>query len=373
VIRILQLIPTLDPAGSEKQQTLLAQGLPRDQFEVEVCCLTRGGPYQADLARAGIPVTVIGKPLKIDPGAMWKLVRLLRRRRPDVLHTWLAACNAYGRVAARLAGVPVVVATERCADVWKGAYWFSIDRWLARRTDRIVVNSRGVARFYQRHGIAPERMTLICNGVEPHRSNGVDRDAIRRGLGLSPEHYVIGFAGRLAPQKRVADLIWAADILKVIRPNVQLLIVGDGPSRARLERFAHDCHITDRVHFLGHRDDVAELLSAMDVFWLGSGYEGMPNAVMEAMAAGLPVVATNIPGTNELVVDGQTGFLVPVGDRAAFAQRTFTLMEDPDRARRLGDAGRRRVAERFTVQHMVDQHVHLYRELVEHHGRTCSD
>lgn len=373
MIRILQLIPTLDRAGSEKQLTLLAKGLPRDAFEVEVCCLTRGGPYEAELAGAGIPVTVIGKPLKFDPGAMWKLVRMLRGRRPDVLHTWLAACNAYGRVAAQLAGVPVVVATERCADVWKGGVWYSIDRWLARRTHRIVVNSQGVAKFYESRGIATERMSVICNGVESHRSNGIDGETVRRRLGFSPEHYVIGFAGRLAPQKRITDLIWAADILKVIRPNIRLVIAGDGPSRARLEQFAHDCHITDRVRFLGYRNDVAELLSALDVFWLGSAYEGMPNAVMEAMAAGLPVVATNIPGTNELVVDGETGYLVPVGDRAAFAQRTFTLMEDPELARRLGSAGRRRVAEQFSVERMVDQHARLYHELVEQRVHTCSD
>ena len=147
MLRILFIIPTLDRSGSEKQLSLLAKGLPRDEFAVEVCALTRGGPYAEELAAAGVPVTVLGKRLKVDPVAGWKLLRLMRRGRFDIVHTWLFAANWHGRAMVLLHRVPIVVASERCADHWKGTAELALDRWLAPRTDAIVCNSQAVARL----------------------------------------------------------------------------------------------------------------------------------------------------------------------------------------------------------------------------------
>src|SRR2546426_987856 len=149
MIRILFIIPTLDRSGSEKQLALLATRLPRDQFAIEVCALTRGGAYEAELVVAGIPVTVLDKRLKLDPLAAWRLSRLIRRSRCDIVHTWLFAANWHGRTMALLHGVPIVIASERCADHWKSGVELTLDRWLAPRTDAIVVNSRAVADFYR--------------------------------------------------------------------------------------------------------------------------------------------------------------------------------------------------------------------------------
>src|SRR2546428_7156023 len=153
MLRILFIIPTLDRSGSEKQLTLLATRLPRDEFTVEVCALTRGGPYAEQLAETGVHVTVLGKRLKLDPIAGWKLHRLMRRGRFDIVHTWLFAANWHGRAMAHLHRVPIVVASERCADHWKGPTELALDRWLAPRTDVILCNSQAVARFYQSVGI----------------------------------------------------------------------------------------------------------------------------------------------------------------------------------------------------------------------------
>jgi glycosyltransferase involved in cell wall biosynthesis len=175
---------------------------------------------------------------------------------------------------------------------------------------------------------------------------------------------LIGAAGRLWPQKRVKDLIWAADLLKSTRDDAHLLIIGDGPQRWRLERYREQNQITERVHFLGEREDVPRLMPHFDALWLASEYEGQSNAIMEAMAAGVPVIATDIPGNRDLVVPEVTGYLVPVGDRFEFTRRTHRLLDDEPLRKRLGEAGRNRVFHEFTVQRMVERHAALYRELV---------
>jgi len=373
--RILQIIPTLDQSGAEKQLTLLAQGLPQDEFEVHVCALTRGGPLQADLAAAGIPVTVIGKRWKADPHALWLLWRLIKKLKPDLAHTWLFAANAYGRAAALMAGVECLVAGERCVDPWKSwELWF--DRYFAKWTARIVANSQGVRDFYVAQGIAAEKIEVIPNGIPPAPPCPTTRQEVLAELGLPEDARIVGLVGRLWPQKRVKDAIWAADLLKVIRGDVYLLILGDGPHRARLEKFRDQCEIRDKVRFLGHRGDVPRLLPHFDVLWSPSAYEGQSNTILEAMAAGVPVVATDIPGTRELVVDGQTGYLVSTQGwppnaatvnksvAAGLAKYTLRILDDRALARRLGEAARRRVAEEFSVEKMVARYADLYRRLL---------
>jgi glycosyltransferase involved in cell wall biosynthesis len=363
MLRILYVIPTLDRFGAEKQLTLLATRLPREEFAVEVCALTRGGPYAEQLEGAGVPVTVLGKRLKLDPVAALKLDRLVRRGRFDIVHTWLFAANWHGRALAMLHRVPILIASERCADEWKGTAELTLDRWLAPRTDAIVVNSQAVAGYYESAGIDPAKLVLIRNGIVDEPAPAVDRAAVLAEFDIPPDARVLGFVGRLWPQKRVRDLIWAVELLHNIKDNVYGLIVGDGPERAGLVDYAEKVRIDNKIRFAGLRDDVPRLLAATDVFVLPSEYEGMPNAVLEAMLACLPVVATDIPGNDELVVNEQTGFLVPVGDLRLLSSRINRLLDDESLCQRLGAAGQRRVREQFGVEKMVDGHVRLYREL----------
>lgn len=365
-IRLLLIIPTLDRCGAEKQLTLLATNLPRDRFEVHVCALTRGGPLEEPLRAAGIPVAVIGKSWKLDPRAYWRLRKHIRRLAPDVVHTWIFAANAYGRAAAFSAGVRHVLAGERCVDPWKRWHELALDRLLARRTQCLVTNSSGVREFYVRHGLPADKFEIIPNGIasftppaEPSRA------ALLAELQLPPEARLIGAVNRLWPQKRIKDLIWAADLLKCIRSDVHLLIIGDGPLRWRLERFCDQCEIPDRVHFLGERQDVPRLLPHFDCLWLGSEYEGQSNAIMEAMSAGVPVVATDIPGNRDLIVPGETGYLVPVGDRAGLARWTNLLLDDAALAARLGSSAKRRMQAEFSVERMVARHAELYERVMQ--------
>lgn len=362
--RILHIIPSLDRAGAEKQLVLLASGLPRAEFEPHVCALTRGGPRQSELEAAGVPVTVIGKRFRVDLLAAWKLHRYVSRLRPDLVHTWLFAANAYGGAVARAAGVQHLVVGQRCIDPWKSGHQLAMDRVLARYADRIVVNSAGVRDFYVRHGLPAEKFTVIPGGVAPAPPSAVRRQELLKTLGCPPDARLIGAVGRLWPQKRVKDLIWAADLCHLVRENVRLLVIGDGPQRRALERFVRLLLAEEYLLLLGERHDVADILPHLDVLWLGSEYEGLPNSVMEAMAAAVPVVASDISGCRDLVVPGETGFLVPVGGRAERVRATEKILNDRQLAGRLGAAGRQRVHDRFRVDQMVEQHVVMYREIL---------
>lgn len=374
--RILHLIPSLDRAGAEKQMSLLVRGLPKD-FDVHVAVLTRSGPLMAELQEAELPVTLIGKRWKLDPWAFGRVKKLVAHLQPDLVHTWLFAANAYGRAAGIACGVKCLVAGERCVDPWKSWTDLAIDRTLARRTARIATNSSAVREFYVQHGLPDDKFVVIPNAVPPAPPCSTTREQVLAELGLPHDCHLVGLVGRLWPQKRVKDAIWAADLLKVVRHDVHLLVIGDGPQRDRLLKFCRQCAICDKVHFLGHRDDVPRLMPHLEVLWSPSGYEGQSNAILEAMAVGVPVVATDIPGTRDLVVPNETGYLIDPGPRAPMAptvnktvaaelaRHTNNLLNAPALAQRLGAAARVRVQQEFSIEKMVERYTALYRELLE--------
>jgi glycosyltransferase involved in cell wall biosynthesis len=370
VLNVLQLIPTLDRSGAEKQMVLLAAGLPRERFRVEAAALTRLGPLEADLRAAGVPVTLIGKHLKADPFALLRLTRFLKSGRFDVVQTWIFAANTYGRLAARAAGVPVVVTAEMAVDLWKRRGHLAIDRRLARWTDRVVGNSRAVADFYRKAGVPDDRLTVIPSGIADEEPPAVDPAAVRAEFGWPADAPMALFAGRLAPQKGVEDLVAALDLLQHVRPDLRTLVVGDGPLRSRLVETAHAYRLDSLVRFPGHREDVPRLLAASDLLVLPSLYEGLPNVVLEAMRFRKPVVATAAPGTTEVVEHGRTGLLVPVHDHPALAQAIRTVLADRDLAHRLGEAGRARAEAEFRAETMVARFAALYEELAKAKGLT---
>lgn len=363
MLKVLQLIPTLDRSGAEKQMVMLARGLPADRFRVEVATLTRLGPLRAELEAAGIPVTTIGKRFKLDPFALCRLVRFLKARRFDLVQSWIFAANTYGRIAARLAGVPIVITTEMAVDLWKGGTERFVDRRLSGWCDRLVGNSHAVVDFYRALGVPNDRLAMIYSGIEPNEPAAVDTSAVRAELGLEADAPVLFFAGRLAEQKRVEDLLMAVDLLQHVQPDLRTLIAGDGPLRSFLEMTARRFELGNRVRFLGHRDDIPRLMAAADLVVLPSAFEGLPNLVLEAMLQRKPVVATAAPGTTEVVADGETGVLVPIGNPQLLARAVRDLVRDPDRARRLGDAGHARVVAEFSARAMIDRFAALFEEL----------
>jgi glycosyltransferase involved in cell wall biosynthesis len=368
VLKVLQLIPTLDQSGAEKQLVLLATGLPVNRFQVQVAALTRLGPFEPQLRAAGIPVTALGKRLKLDPVALARLMQFLKVEQFDVVQTWLFAANAYGRVASHLAGTPVVVVAEMAVDLWKGRVERSVDRWLSPWCDRLVGNSLAVVDFYRQLGVPEERLAMIYSSVGHEQPPEIDHHAVRAEFRFNSAAPLIFYAGRLAEQKRVDDLLKALDLLQHIQPDARTLIAGDGPLRPALEEIAHTYRLDERVIFLGHRKDVPRLILASDLVVLPSAYEGLPNVVLEAMWFRKPVVATAAPGTTEAVVDGETGLLVPVGDVLQLARAIRDIIRDPAQARRMGEAGRARAETHFCADTMVAQFAALYEDIARSKG-----
>lgn len=364
-LRVALVIPSLDRGGAEKQLCLLASGLKQRGIDPIVIVLTRDGPMRSTLDDAGVSVRVIGKRFKADPTAYYRLRRAIRAAAPDVVHTWLFAANAYGRWAARASKVPVVLASERCVDLWKSPTQFAIDRYLASRTAGITTNSSGVRDFYASHGIDADRFTIIPNGIPPRRAPEISREEAYKRLQVDPSRRLILSVGRLWPQKRYRDLIWSAELLATFRQDTTLVIIGDGPQSGELLRHRDSVSHPDHVRFAGQRDDVLSLLPHADVYWIGSEYEGQSNSLIEAMQAGCAVVASDIPGNRDLIENGKSGLLVTVGDRADFARKTKTLLEDRDLAIRLGEAAKQKIITDFSVDVMIDSHASLYRRLFD--------
>ena len=364
MIRVLLVIPTLDASGAEKQFALLTSRLPRDRFEPHVVALTRSGPYERMIRDADVPVTVLGKRFKADPVTWTRLRRLVRHLRPDVMHTWLFAANAYGRLVAHGESAPAVIVSERCVDSWKSGWQLWLDRKLVRRTAALVGNSESVSDFYFQQGVPAEKVVTIPNGIDVPTIDRTQRAGVLRELGLPTDARIVACIGRLAKQKRIDVLVWGMQLLRQLSPNVFHLIIGDGPERARLERLAEHFTCHDVTRFLGHRNDVSRLMSCIDVLWLASDFEGQSNSVMEAMAAGLPVIASDIPANRELITNGETGYLVRPGDSVAFAQYADRLLADPKLANRLGESARHRIVAEHSVEAMVEAYASLYESVV---------
>jgi glycosyltransferase involved in cell wall biosynthesis len=365
LIKLVLLIPTLDRSGAEKQFTLLATRLPRDEFDVHAVTLTRTGPYESVLRDAGIRLTNLHKRLRLDPIALCRLKSLLDAEHPDILHSWIFAANAYGRLVAGGAPRPKVIVSERCVDSWKSGWQLWCDRRQIGRTTRLVGNSASVAEFYRGLGVPAEKVAVIPNGVEIPNGPPPDRDAALAEFQIPSGSRVIGFVGRLAPQKRAKDIIWAMQLLQQLTDRVYLLVVGEGPERNDLIALARHVGCDHLVRFVGYRDDAPRLIGLCNVFWLASEFEGMSNSVMEAMADGVPVIASDIPPNRELVVDGETGYLVRVGDSVGMAQFTDRILADQSLAQRLGAAGRERMRSEFSIDRMVAAHADLYREVLQ--------
>jgi glycosyltransferase involved in cell wall biosynthesis len=349
--------------------THLASGLANYGYRQRVYCLNNlADPgIVRSLRSSGAEVRVLSKAQFVALIGLVRLFLEFRSWRPSVVQTFLTYGDMIGRTIARLANVPVVVSSIRARNLDKRWWQFLSDRITIRWVDRVVFNSRQVIPFaLANEGVGPEQVVYIPNGVHVgdlrDEPNATPRT--RSGLSLPPTARVVGTVGRLDPQKGHRFLLAAFSRVLSNAPDAVLLVIGDGPLRGKLQAEAKELGLSDRVRFLGQRGDVPALLSCMDVYVQASLWEGMPNAVMEAMAAARPVVATAVDGAKELITDGETGWLVEPSDATAMAERIAHALEDVKEAESVGAAAARRMARDFTVQQMVLAYDKLYRELL---------
>jgi len=364
--KIIQVIATLKVGGAEGQLFEFVKRIDKRKYDIIVCALTEGGYYADELERLGIKIVVLNKRGKLDIGMLIKLVRLMRIEKIELVYTYMFTANTWGRIAALLAGVPIIVAGERAADRWKSKFHLLVDKVLSKYTDKIIANSDGVVDFYVLEAkISRNKFLVVHNGVNMSMfKHQKDRAAeIRQELNICSEKAVVGTIGRLMPQKGYQFFLKAVKIIAKEFPNTVFLIVGVGYELEELENLSIKLGIGDKVIFAGFRDDIPEILSIVDVFVSSSLYEGLPNVVLEAMANGLPVVATNIEGTCEVVLEGKTGFLVPPRDYVALAEKVTFLLNNQELAHKMGETGKEKVREEFGFDIMVRKIEGIYDDL----------
>lgn len=341
---------------------------------MEVTLLSTDAPTKAEFNRHGIPVVGPAVILRDvhpwrDVKALVALTRFLRRNRFDVVHTHTSKPGFIGRVAARLAGVSVIMHTVHLYAFGKGksgpAEWLyaGLERLAGRWTDRVIVVSRENERLTQeRRIIDREKCVFVANGVDwrKFRVGESVRMEERAELGVGPEEPVVGMVGRIAEQKDPLCFVEAAAALKERWPRARFLMVGDGPLRGDVEELAARRGLTDRFIMTGFRQDVAEILSAIDVYVVSSLWEGMSISLLEAMAAGRAIVATDIESNREVAEDGKTAILTPPGDPKALAEAIERFLDHPDLAADFGLAAGRAAADKFSMEQMIEATWHVY-------------
>lgn len=365
-MRILFVIDELDIGGTEQQILELVRRIDRDRFEPHVCCF-RYGRKAKEIASFGVPVHHEPKRLKADPGLVFRLAGLMRRERFDIVQTYLWTANTWARLAARVAGVPIVVASERNVDIWEETYKRVIGRWLARSTDCIIANSEAVRQYLlARGGLPPDKVVTIYNGVNFERFHApCDPKVRRQELGIADDCVLAGVVARVEPAKDHGTLLQAMSLIRDRVPQLHLVVVGGGSEEERLRRMSRDLGIDDRVHFTGFRTDSAEWLQSVDFSVLSSVKEGLSNSVIESMAAGRAIAATEVGGNGEVIVPEETGLLVEPRDTTGLANALARLAESSDLRAQFGAAGQRRVESLFAVAPMVANTERLYRSLAD--------
>ena len=360
-IRVLHLSPSLDQGGLEKLQIEFARYADRDRFDLRFVALQHGGITVEELREFGWPVEVLNKPAGLRPLKILDLARRLRRNRIDVLHTHNNGPLIYGAPAARLARVPVVVHTRHHGrDHAVNHREIALSTAATRLVDEVVCVSEDSLTQGKLDGIAPKRLRTIWNGID------VERFAYRGPNAAGPAVTV----ARIQPEKNIESLLQATALIVREEPGFQLEIAGEGRSLESLKSLAKELRIENHVRFLGNIKDVPALLSRASIMVLPSLTEGISLTLLEAMAQGLPVVTTRVGGNPEVVVDGDTGLLVPPANPQALAQALLRLSRDSSEARSMGIAGRRRIERYFDVRRMVLDYESLYEKRLEGSRRT---
>lgn len=313
---------------------------------------------------AGVPTTVMPMAADLDPLLLPRLVLFIRQGAYDIVHTHLVHADLYGGLAARLAGVSLVVATRHGDDAFRHRYLYRrLIAWGARYCDQIICISESLRRFCETiEGIPGTKMTVIHYGLLPDAVR-CDR-TWRQQFCWGDDMPVLGIVARLTAQKGHTTLLRAMP--EVVRqfPTAQLVVVGDGELRPELQRCTNQLGIESHIHFLGYHDNAAAMMSGFDVFVHPSRWEGFGLVFLEAMAAGLPIVATQVGSIPEIVQHGRTGLLVPVDDAQALSQAICTLLADRHLAQNMGQAGRRRLEREFTHTAMVERTCAVYAQLL---------
>jgi L-malate glycosyltransferase len=367
--KVVYLVGTLEIGGTERQVVALATGLDPEKYKAVVCCLSRGGPLEAELSARGVPVEIIGMRLRHGLRGLlgfFRLLSFMARERPAIAHGFLYLPYVVGAFVARLLGYPVFVASRRSLGNYKQGRWYYIfaERIANGLTDLIIANSEAVRRdVIRQEKPPPKKVIVIHNGVRAHVDSDAGRHKTRERLNLG-RRTTVGVVANLIPYKGHSVFLEAWRTVIQQMPESVAIFVGEGRARTDIERQIRELGLSESVHLVGTRLDMDELLDAIDLVVHPSLEEGFSNAILEAMAAGKPVIATDVGGNPEAVIDGVTGLLVPPGDAVALASAITTLLGDPVGRSAFGLSGRERANEVFGMPAMVRRYEQIYDSLL---------
>lgn len=387
-MKVLQVIANLDIGGAQEVVRTLSEGLVESGCPTVVCSF-RDGPLRTQIERLGIPVEVLPQrrysilafPFYVREMLATRraLLRLVQKYQIDVIQThllrsldFLVATLRFGAQRPLIfwtvhnfnfALRPEQLTRFRWLAGAKQATHSWLYRWMGRWVNGFIAVSNDVeAGILKTIGPVQDRIVIISNGVDTRRYQATaDRSAMRRALGFAGEEILYTVVGTLKEQKGHRYLIEAVAPLIARTPRLHILIVGDGELRGSLEAQVGAAGIESNIHFLGNRSDVPAILAACDVFVLPSLWEGLPMALIEAMASGLPVIATHVSGSQQVVEQGRSGILVPPGEVAPLRHAIEDLLGDPERARLLGKTAQRRIEEAYSARRQAEEHLVLYR------------
>ncbi|NOZ22679.1 MAG: glycosyltransferase [Planctomycetes bacterium] len=365
-LNIVQVNQTSGTGGSERTAFALATSLDRKLFNVIACALDGSGAMRREYAEAGMPFHDMKKRKGIDISLIPRLRRLIVECRADVVHTHDYGAVSYCFFATRMLPDTSLIHTNQCLlGVYARPKQAKLLRWVLPRVDALVSVSENVRQDYLQHAPASREMRVIYNAVDlPRFQVKLSVREARSRLGLSPNDFVVGCVGNLRPEKGQDMLLRAFRKVLDGAPDAHLVLVGGGECFEKWQRLADELELGGRAHFLGIRHDVPQIMRVLDVYCLCSLCEGMPVSILEAMAAGKTIVATDVPGTNEAVENGKNGILVPPHDSDALSAALLHLYEHPRIARSLALAGRRKAEEEYSLKRIVNEYAKLYRELV---------
>ncbi len=364
-VTVAQVVHNLDVGGLERVVISLLDGLDPGRFRSVLVCLRDGGPLLADLRARDTRVYALRKGDGFDAASLARLLRVLRHERVDVLHCHNHGPLVYGALARPLSRARAFVYTAH--GIYSAARIRTAALGLARRSvDRVVAVSEDAHRVALERGHMPAaRVATIINGVDVARFEGrTERGKVRTALGLDDAAFVFGIVARLTPVKDHRNLLAAFAYVVAEHPTARLVVVGGGEIEVEVREAVAGLGLEGRAILLGERNDVPALMQAFDAFVLSSYSEGLSITLLEAMAAGLPVVATRVGGNGEIVRDGDTGVLVAPRDPAALAGAMRTVLADAGRAAAMGARGRERVRDQFSERAMVARYQDLYEQLL---------
>ncbi len=365
---VVHIIDRLPADGAER---LLVDVLKNssNNFKFMVLCLVEGGVLVAELKEIGVPVIIFDKSSKYDIRILLKLIYWLIQQKPMVVHTHLFTADTWGRLAAFISRVPCIVNTVHSTNTWMGAIHRIIDRILSRVTDRVIACSHEVATvLIKTFKISEYRIKVISNGIDFNRFESINLSRINEIDSLPDNIIKIVIVGRLHPAKGHLDLIKAIAKLKDTCRNFHVFFVGEGDLQHDIITKCTESGINDYISLMGQRSDIPSILAKVDVFVMPSHWEGLPMALLEAMAMSKAVIASRVGGIPDVITDGDNGLLIDKSDYLALSNALQKLLSSSELRKKLGNAAKKSVLENYSAKNVSKEYELLYQNIIGHHS-----